>query len=420
MKKVLFVFPTMWDEIQLAACRDRFSDRFDVELGAPSDEDCAWDFDILSYIEESARRYRGAIDGVSSSSDYPGATVAAALAARLGLPGSAPADVIRCSHKFHSRAVQHAAAPEATAKYWLVNPRRLDDGGPTTFPCFVKPVKGAFSVMSGKIRSRAELAAFLSRPAASEFLRSYVAIFNRLVAEFTDFEIDGSYFIAEELLKGRLVTLEGYSVAGDVELFGVVDSIRHKGTGSFSRFEYPSTLPAAVQDQMAEIAVRVVRAFGLANTMFNIEMMYDAATGRIAIVEVNPRMCGQFADLYEKVDGVDGYEVALALAVGEPPRLRRREGDYGAAASFPLRIFAPMHVTKAPGAREIAEARSRFPGTLIWTECRTGDDLSDFESAEDGRSARYGVVNLGAPDRRQLLERREEVVRCLDYRFRPL
>jgi biotin carboxylase len=154
--------------------------------------------------------------------------------------------------------------------------------------------------------------------------------------------------------------------------------------------------------------------------MFNIEMMYDAATGRIAIVEVNPRMCGQFADLYEKVDGTNGYEVALALAVGESPVIERRAGRYRAAASYPLRIFAPMEVVKTPGEREMANAHELFPGTLLWNECREGDALSDFESVEDGRSARYGVVNLGAPDKESLMERRERVLQCLDYRFRPL
>ena len=52
--------------------------------------------------------------------------------------------------------------------------------------------------------------------------------------------------------------------------------------------------------------------------MFNIEMMYDAATDRIGIIEINPRMASQFADLYEKVDGTNSYT--------HPARYRRGRG----------------------------------------------------------------------------------------------
>ena len=55
---------------------------------------------------------------------------------------------------------------------------------------------------------------------------------------------------------------------------------------------------------------------GFDNCMFNIEMMYDAREDRIAIIEINPRMASQFADLYEKVDGTNAYEVLLDLGMG--------------------------------------------------------------------------------------------------------
>ena len=138
---------------------------------------------------------------------------------------------------------------------------------------------------------------------------------------------------------------------------------------------------------------------------------------RIAIVEINPRMCGQFADLYEKVDGMSGYEVALALALGDEPVLHRRRGIHGAAASYPLRIFESMRIERAPSPALIASVEEAFPGTLVWSECETGDVMSDFESSEDGKSARYAVVNVGAEDRQGLAVRRDEVVRELGYRF---
>jgi hypothetical protein len=159
-------------------------------------------------------------------------------------------------------------------------------------------------------------------------------------------------------------------------------------------------------------------ALGLEGSLFNIEMIYEPVRDRIRIVEINPRLCGQFADLYAKVDGVNGYEVALALASGERPGVRRGEGRYRAATSFPLRVFEPVRVERAPDAGDLAAAEALYPETLIWSECETGQALADFE-AEDGHSSRYGVVNLGADDRRGLLERLDAVVARLGFELRP-
>lgn len=422
-KKVLVVFPTAWDQRQIRALGPRLADRYDVELTRPSDEECPWNFDVLGFIEEQVRAHGGRLDGVLSSSDYPGATVAGAISQRLGLPGTEPEKVVRCSHKYYSRMEQREVAPEATPWFELVDPR-LPRGGLSsdkiTFPCFIKPVKGAFSVMSGRLDSTKELERFLSKPSVAEFLSGYVFIFNDLVRGLTQLEIDGSFFLLEGLLKGKQVTLEGFATDNEVQVLGIVDSVRHPKTKSFIRFDYPSTLSRRIQARMEDVAARVVGRLGLRNTLFNIEMTYDSRRDRIFIVEVNPRMCGQFADLYEKVDGINGYEAALALAVGERPVLRKGKGRYRCAASYPLRIFEPSHVAKAPTGEEIAAAERLYEGTLIWPECSQNDTLDDFESLEDGKSARFGVVNLGAPARESLHSRLENLRRTLDYRFEPL
>jgi hypothetical protein len=171
---------------------------------------------------------------------------------------------------------------------------------------------------------------------------------------------------------------------------------------------------------MADVARRVVAELGLDRTLFNIEMTWDAATDRIAIVEVNPRLCGQFADLYQKVDGASGYEVALALATGGDPRPQRGAGPYAAAASFPLRVFAPARVTAAPDAAALARAEALHPGTLVWSECAPGDALADFDVDEDGASHRYAVVNLGGAGRGELDARLAEVRDALGYAMAPL
>ena len=418
-KRVAVVFPTAWDEKQFRAGHSGEA-RFDVELKRPLDHECRWDYDVLQYIEEQVEA-GGGLAGVFSSSDYPGAIAAGAIAERLGLPGVPPACVLRSSHKYYSRNAQRDAAPEATPWFQLLDPAR-PRGGATElrFPCFVKPVKGAFSVMSRRLDSWKDLDSFLARPSLPGFLTHYQHMFNRLVRALSDFELDGSYFLAEDLLKGRQVTVEGYTAGESTEILGIVDSVRHPGTRSFVRFDYPSTLARRVQTRMREIALQVAEGLGLKNTLFNIEMMYDGRRDRIFIIEVNPRMCGQFADLYEKVDGRSGYDVALALAVGERPEEKRPNPRFRVASSFPLRIFEPSRVLDAPTHEKIAAIEREFEGTRIWSEVAKGDRLEDFESLEDGRSFRYAVVNLAARDRDSLFLRFEELRRALGYLFEAL
>jgi hypothetical protein len=253
-----------------------------------------------------------------------------------------------------------------------------------------------------------------------EFAELHMQMFDQLLAHLTGFEIDGGHFLAEGLLRGKLVTVEGFASAGEVEILGVVDSILHPATGSFVRFDYPSALPEPVQRRMAGIARRAIAALGLQDSLFNVEMTWDAERDRIGIIEVNPRLCGQFADLYQKVDGANSYELALALATGRRPALRCGEGGFRRASSFPLRTFAPARVARAPAAARIAEVEREFPGALVWSECAPGQELADFTSFEDGASARYGVVNLGASSEGELLTRFEALRARLGFELAPL
>ena len=47
----------------------------------------------------------------------------------------------------------------------------------------------------------------------------------------------------------------------------------------------------------------VMPALGFDNGQFNIELVYNPEADTVHIVEINPRMSSQFADLFEKVDG---------------------------------------------------------------------------------------------------------------------
>ncbi len=414
--RVLVLFETHWDRRQLAACDPARLAGIELVFPPPDDVECPSELDPVAFIESAATGALGRVDGVLSSSDYPGATIAAAIATRLGLPGSRPEAVIGAAHKYYSRIAQRDAVPAAVPPFALLDPRRPAELPALSYPVYVKPVKGAFSVLARRIDDAASLAAFLGSPAVLEFGQTYLAIFNRLVATCTDLEIDGHFFIAEGVLVGDLVTVEGFAFEGAVEILGIVDSTLH-ASGSFARFDYPSALPPAVQERMADIARRVITRLDLEHGLFNIEMMHDAASDRISIIEVNPRICGQFADLYRKVDGTSSYEVALDLCTGVRPRLERGSGPHAAAASFPLRVFEPCTVERAPGDADVRAAEALFPDTLVWSECVAGDVLADFDLDEDGTSHRYAVINVGGSDRQDLQRRCEEIRERLGYRM---
>ncbi|MBE7492290.1 MAG: ATP-grasp domain-containing protein [Planctomycetes bacterium] len=411
MRHILIPFPTLWDDLQFEACKADWSARFLPHFTQPRDFDVRWDFDVRGFIAAQVAAWRGRAAGVFSSSDYPGAFAAAAIADQLGLCGPGAANVLRAAHKLRARQAMNAVAP---VKHALVDPAAVADP-PFGFPCFVKPVKGTYSMFARRVADAAQLRAFLGSREVQDYTRYFLRIFNELWAEHTGDPVDGRFFIAEEPLAGAQVTVEGMVTRGHVTIFGVVDTVFHPGTQSFARFVYPSRLPHAAQSEMARVATAAVAALGMDNTLFNFEMFWDAGRGA-QIIEFNPRLCGQFGDLYQRVDGKNSYVAALELACGLTPEWPRRQGAYRIAASVPLRVFRPVHVQRAPKPVEVREINEGCPEALIWSEVATGMNLDDFHQ-EDGASVRYGVINLAADSETAILARCEEIRRRLGFEF---
>jgi hypothetical protein len=202
-----------------------------------------------------------------------------------------------------------------------------------------------------------------------------------------------------------------------VRILGVVDSIMFPGTIAFSRFEYPSALPEGVQARMADLATTLMGGLGFDNGLFNIEMMYDADADRISIIEINPRMASQFADLYEKVDGTNSYEVLLAVGQGRAPAFTPWKGRYGFAASCVLRTFEDHIVVALPSEADIAGLSRLYPDIRVELHASVGRRLSD--ELQDGQSYRYGIVNLGGRDRDDVLTQFEACRKRLGIVLQP-
>ena len=100
------------------------------------------------------------VNGVFGSSDAS-AHIAAHLAARLGLPGPTTEAFMRCHDKLESRRLQPEAVPDATPRFFALDP---SDPVPTPrcrSPLFVKPVAAPSLASTPSVvdRDRLEVAA---------------------------------------------------------------------------------------------------------------------------------------------------------------------------------------------------------------------------------------------------------------------
>jgi hypothetical protein len=140
--------------------------------------------------------------------------------------------------------------------------------------------------------------------------------------------------------------------------------------------------------------------------------------GQPKIIEINPRFCQQFSDLYEKTQGRLSHQVLVELASGEVPAPPAPRGRYRAAASFVLRARGDSIVRRVPGEEEIARVCELYPGTIVKTLAQPGEKLSDH--AQDSYTFRYGLVHLGAESSRALQVRFRRVMEMLRFELEPV
>lgn len=372
-------------------------------------------FDVFRFVDRLARKYaRRRIAGVVTANEQFGALTAALLAQKLGLPHTDPIAVLACQHKAWFRERLRDIAPEANIAHWAL-PYTHDADAPLQLapPFFIKPVKATYSVLARRIGSREDLRAHLAfapyeRYIIKRLVKPFNDAFTLLVGQPNGYRVDAHWLIAEELMRGRQLNLDGYVFNGDVRVLGCVDEAMYPGTDAFLRFQYPSAAPTDVQQRAAALAARILRGIGFDHGFFNIEFFVDPVTGALKVIEVNPRLASQFADFYEKVDGWRIYDMVVELARGrDPARLARRAPSAGVAASFVWRTFdgaAPPPRTTLAQRQWLART---YPDALLHEYHKRGHGLKrEFKWLG---SHRYATVNLAAPDLRTLSGRYRDI-----------
>jgi biotin carboxylase len=378
--------------------------------------------ELLARSRQALRAFAGPVDGILGWWDFPVSTLLPVLRRELGTPGASLEGVLRCEHKYWSRLEQARCVPGHMPRFALVDPFATDPlaGVDLAFPFWIKPVKSASSYLAFKVRGPEDLAHALG--VIRREIYRFAEPFDRILAH-ADLPpevagIGGRYCIAEaDISRGRQCTLEGYVFDGAVQVYGVVDSIREgRHRSCFARYQYPSTLPRAVQGRMVAIARRFLRHIGYDGSPFDAEFYWEADRDLIWLLEVNTRISKSHCPLFEMVDGEYHHKVNLDLALGRRPDFPHRQGRYRVAAKFMLRRYSDAVVRRVPSEEDILAVQARFPDTRVQVHVREGTRLSELP-IQDSYSFEVAVVFMGAESQAALLRDYRTCLAMLDFRF---
>jgi len=428
LKNILVLFDQEWDIPQLRKLSAQatneyrfFYEGFDL-FRFPSNATLLW-FDIYRFVDQLTKKYgSGRIDGIVSSQEQFGALTAGLLGERLGLPAMSTRSVLNAQHKSLARELLQRHVPDATVAFttFPYTVKSADEVA-LEFPFYAKPVKAAYSVLARRVDSFAELRRHLDFESWEMFIiKRLVRPFNDVVERLGVSEINGHWMIAEQLIEGVQVNVDGFIEHGRVHILGVIDAVMYPGTDAFLRWDYPSRLPAQFIDTIHQTTIDVVLALGLDHGLFNVELRLDPDTGACKVIEVNPRMAMQFSDMYEAVDGVNLHALAIRLALSEPAAIdqcRAVGGRYKLATSFVYRRFDGLPQQHFPAAAELA-ALGRFdPDAQLITFKKRGGELK--RESRWLQSHRYACLNMAANSEGELEEKYQRASAILGFPPQP-
>ncbi|MEX1196905.1 MAG: hypothetical protein WEB57_03450 [Pseudohongiellaceae bacterium] len=369
--------------------------------------------------------FDGVVDGIAAHWDFPSSALVGELRKSRGLPGPSNEAICRCEHKYWSRLEQQRVVPELVPPFAPLDPFRDDplDSIDIGYPFWIKPVKAHSSHLGFNIRNAEELYGHLPE------IREKIGLFGDPFEQYLRYvdqpeeirSINGYWCIAEGIISvGRQCTLEGYVHDGDTTVYGVVDSVRSgRYRSSFSRYQYPSTIPVAAQQRMIQAADKVLTRFGYDCAPFNMEFYWDPKTDRVSLLEVNARISKSHCPLFRLVDGVSHHQIMIDLALGRKPDFPYRQGPFSVAGKFMVRVFTDGTVTKLPEAEHIRQVQELFPEARINPLTTVGTRLRHLRF-QNSYSFELADIFLGADSQRELREKYRRCMEILPFEVEPL
>lgn len=359
-------------------------------------------------------------DGILGADDFISCLYASRACKELGLPGAKTELELVFQHKYYSRVLQKKIVPDYIPHFQLLNFKK-----PPEYPFFAKPIRGAASIMAKRIHSDEEFKAYQKMPFLKLFtFHRLVSLFQNLAFKIAGVEPVKEMAVAEEIMEGNQCTLEGVVFNGKNYTLGITDSVMYPHSKlSFARFNFPSQLSQDIQTKMATIAEKLILESGFDFGFYNIEFFYNPITDEIKIIEVNPRMAFQFTDLYEKVLGVNTFELLLKMTAGEDISNTLQnisfKGRYKKATSFVLRTFQDAKVLSHPSDDQIKNYLSKVKDTRALIQAKSGDKLSD-DIFQDVESFRLMTLNVGGDTEEELSAKYELGLKMLPFSLQPL
>jgi hypothetical protein len=374
---------------------------------------------------EKLNQFPGSIDAIVGYWDFPVSTMLPLLRQHFHLPSPSFESVLKCEHKYWSRLEQSRVIPEFIPDFCAVDPfaDNYRQQISIDYPFWIKPVKSASSHLGFKITNDAELDHVIKviRKSIFRFARpfNYLLQFIDLPDEVAT--IDGNHCIVESIIsRGRQCTLEGYVYNGEVKVYGVVDSIREgQHRSSFSRYQYPSTIPQRIQQKMISVTERFLRHIAFDNGPFNIEYYWDSGNDNIWLLEINTRISKSHCPLFRHVDGASHQKVMIETALGEQPDFPYRQGKYKIAAKFMWRIFEDAIVKRVPTETELNTLHEHFPSAEIQLHIEKGMQLSSLKD-QDSYSYEIAVIFLGGNSQKELLQKYRDVQQAMHIELEPV
>ena len=378
---------------------------------------------LLQHAKDTFQQFQGPIDAVVGYWDFPVSTMLPLIREQAGLHrGPNLVSVLKCEHKYWSRLVQREVVPDLIPPFEQVdpfNPHAVNQCS-LHYPFWLKPVKSVLSHLGFLVRSPEDFSHCLeyTRGHIGRYAEPFNFIMGHAELPAAIKKIDGYHCIAEGLIsQGRQCTLEGHSYNGNVEIYGIVDSLREGAClSSFSSYIYPSDLPGQVQQRMVDAAQKVITHTGYDNAPFNIEFYWNQEDDTIHLLEINTRISKSHCPLFKMVDGEYHHQVMLDLALGRAPDFPKGLGKFQTGAKFMLRCFHDGRVAAVPEKDDLEQVYNKYPGTEILLHIHPGMRLSELRD-QDSYSYETAVLFMGADNRQNLLMHYADALKMLPFRI---
>ncbi len=292
---------------------------------------------------------------LSVCTDYAVRTVAR-VTSELGLPGLSEEAAERATDKYRMReAFLRGGAPSPKAIRVASQDELAEAAARLGWPVIVKPTDGVGSKGVTKATDPAGLELAWRRGQA--VCRSGV-------------------LVCEEFVEGPEVSVEGLTWNGETHLVAITDKIT-SGPPYFVETGHTevSQLPAADQESILDAARRGVKALGIDFAASHTEIKLGAHGA--CIMEIGARLGGDriTSDLVPMATGVDIFEGAIRVALGETPDVAPTRGAGAAIRYF---LPEPGTVVKIEGA---AESRN-VEGVVDWVlDVEEGGDVPPLENS---------------------------------------